>query len=79
MTRWSSRATTTSRPSIHQECFLDSDTHSTCPWKGEASYRTIEVDGKSNEDATWFYPDPKDAAAEIKDQFAFWKGVRVED
>ncbi len=64
--------------SIHGEYFLDSDTHTICPWKGEASYKTIQVDGHSNPDAAWFYPAPKDAAAEIKDRFAFWHGVTVE-
>ena len=65
--------------SIEERYFLASDTHSTCPWKGEASYKTVEVGGERNEDAAWYYPAPKDAAAEIKDHFAFWKGVRVED
>jgi uncharacterized protein (DUF427 family) len=64
--------------SIHTEHFVESDTHSTCPWKGEASYKTIEVDGQTNPDAAWYYPAPKDAAAEIKDRYAFWKGVQVE-
>ena len=64
--------------SIHEEYFLDSDTHTICPWKGEASYRTIEVAGQTNPDAAWYYPAPKDAAAQIKDYFAFWKGVEVE-
>ena len=64
--------------SIHEEYFLDSDTNTICPWKGEASYKTIEVAGQSNRDAAWFYPSPKDAAAQIKDYFAFWKGVEVE-
>lgn len=64
--------------SINAEYFTDSDTHSVCPWKGTASYKTIEVDGEQNADAAWFYPEPKDAAAEIKDRFAFWKGVQVE-
>jgi uncharacterized protein (DUF427 family) len=63
--------------SVKAEYFSDSPTHSTCPWKGEASYKTIEVDGDTNADAAWFYPDPKDAAAEIKDHYAFWKGVEV--
>ena len=63
--------------SIHEEYFLDSDTHTICPWKGEASYRTIEVAGQTNPDAAWYYPAPKDAAAQIKDYFAFWKGVEV--
>jgi uncharacterized protein (DUF427 family) len=65
--------------SIHEQYFLDSDTHTICPWKGEASYRTIEVAGQSNPDAAWYYRAPKDAAAEIKDHFAFWHGVEVED
>jgi uncharacterized protein (DUF427 family) len=70
--------------SIRAEYFSDSDTHSICPWKGEASYKTIEVNGQSNPDAAWFYPDPKDAdysgssAAQFKDRVAFWKGVTVE-
>jgi uncharacterized protein (DUF427 family) len=64
--------------SIDAQYFTDSDTHSICPWKGTASYKTIEVDGQSNPDAAWYYPEPKDAAAEIKDRFAFWKGVTVE-
>jgi uncharacterized protein (DUF427 family) len=55
-----------------------SDTRSTCPWKGEASYYTLQVDGSRNPDAAWYYPAPKKAAAEIKDRVAFWKGVVVE-
>jgi uncharacterized protein (DUF427 family) len=65
--------------SIREEYFADSDTHTTCPWKGEASYKTIEVDGQRNEDAAWYYPSPKDAASNIKDYFAFWRGVSVEE
>jgi uncharacterized protein (DUF427 family) len=64
--------------SINEQYFSDSDTHTTCPWKGEASYKSITVEGETNADAAWFYPEPKDAAAEIKDRFAFWKGVSVE-
>ncbi len=56
----------------------DSATTSVCPWKGTASYVSVEVDGQTNKDAGWFYPQPKDAAAEIKDRVAFWKGVVVE-
>ncbi len=63
---------------IKREYFVETPTHTTCPWKGLASYYTVVVDGKSNRDAAWFYPDPKPAAAEIKDYVAFWKGVRVE-
>jgi uncharacterized protein (DUF427 family) len=54
-----------------------SDTTSVCPWKGTASYHSIEVDGAINRDAAWFYPEPKDAAAEIRGRVAFWKGVEV--
>ena len=65
--------------SLHRAYFSSSDTHTTCPWKGEAAYYTIEVDGEVNRDAAWYYPDPKPAAAEIKDRVAFWKGVTVRE
>jgi len=65
--------------SIKEEYFKSSNTHSTCPWKGEASYYSLEVDGEKNEDAAWYYPEPKDAAKNIKDSVAFWKGVTVEE
>ncbi len=55
----------------------DSATHSICPWKGTASYYSLEVDGKENKDAAWFYPEPKEAAKEIGGRLAFWKGVTV--
>ena len=64
---------------VKKEFFTPSDSQSTCPWKGEASYFNIEVDGKVNKDAAWYYPQPKDAAREIKDYVAFWKGVKVEE
>ena len=64
--------------SIKKEFFEASDTTSTCPWKGEASYYSLNVGGARNEDAAWYYPAPKDAAAEIKDHVAFWRGVVVE-
>lgn len=63
--------------SIARDHFSDSATHSTCPWKGEASYYDVVVNGTVNKDAAWFYPQPKDAAAEIRDHVAFWKGVEV--
>ena len=63
--------------SIVSEYFEASGTHSHCPWKGEASYKTLVVDGKRNADAAWYYPDPKPKAAAIKDRIAFWKGVTV--
>ncbi|PHN03321.1 DUF427 domain-containing protein [Flavilitoribacter nigricans] len=64
---------------IRPEYFKNSSRQTTCPWKGQASYYTIEVDGKTNQDAAWYYPDPKAAAARIKDRVAFWRGVEVVD
>lgn len=58
--------------------FQDSDTHTTCPWKGVASYYTLVVDGKENKDAAWYYPEPKPAARQIAGHIAFWRGVTVE-
>jgi len=63
---------------IKREYFKPSETHTTCGWKGEASYYTLEVAGQRNADAAWFYPDPKPAANNIKGYIAFWKGVTVE-
>lgn len=65
------------RASLHEEHFRPSDAHSVCPWKGTASYLSITVDGEDNPDAAWFYPEPKDAAAQIRDRVAFWRGVEV--
>ncbi|MCH7771428.1 MAG: DUF427 domain-containing protein [Bacteroidetes bacterium] len=65
--------------SVNREYFKDSETRSTCPWKGEASYYNIEVDGKTNLDAAWYYPEPKPAANNIKNYVAFWNGVEVTD
>lgn len=58
--------------SINKEYFKSSDTHSTCPWKGKASYYSLEVDGERANDAAWYYPEPKDAAQQIKDHVAFY-------
>jgi uncharacterized protein (DUF427 family) len=52
-------------------------TTSVCPWKGTASYYSLKVNGSTNQDAVWYYPDPKPAAAQIRDRVAFWKGVKV--
>ena len=52
-------------------------THTICPWKGEASYYDVVANGETNSDAAWFYPEPKEAAHEIKDHVAFWKGVTL--
>jgi uncharacterized protein (DUF427 family) len=65
--------------SVNRAYFRDSSTHTTCPWKGVASYYSVVVDGQTNQDAAWYYPDPKDAANQIKDHVAFWKGVKVEE
>jgi uncharacterized protein (DUF427 family) len=64
--------------SVDRSLLVESNTHSTCPWKGEASYYSITVDGQVNDDAAWYYPSPKDAAAEIKDRVAFWRGVTIQ-
>lgn len=63
--------------SLNRSCFAESDHRTTCGWKGEASYYHVVVDGETNQDAAWYYPAPKDAAANIKDHVAFWKGVEV--
>lgn len=65
--------------SINKEFFKSSETHSVCPWKGTASYYTIEVDGKENKDAAWYYPEVSELAKGIKNRVAFWKGVKIED
>jgi len=65
--------------SIQREFFKDSDHSSFCGWKGDASYYSIEVDGKLNKDAAWYYADPMDRAKEIKGYVGFWKGVEVID
>lgn len=64
--------------SINKEYFQESDTHTTCPWKGVASYYSIEVDGQVNKDAAWYYPTAKEKAKEIEGYVAFWRGVEVE-
>lgn len=63
---------------VNQQYFKESDTHTTCPWKGVASYYTLEVEGQVNKDAAWYYPQTKDAAKNIEGYVAFWKGVKVE-
>ena len=63
--------------SVNRDYFKPSDTHTRCPWKGEASYWHIQVDGKENTNAAWHYPEPKQAAMNIKGYIAFWKGVEV--
>jgi len=63
--------------SVKMEHLKASDTHTTCPWKGLASYYTVSVDGQENPDSAWYYPQPKDAAKEIANYVAFWRGVKV--
>ena len=64
--------------SVKKEFMKPSDKHTTCPWKGIASYYDVEVDNETNQDAAWYYPDPKDGAKTIKGYVAFWRGVSVE-
>lgn len=63
--------------SVKQECLKPSDTTSVCPWKGTANYYHLVCDGQQNDDAAWYYADPKPEAANIKGRVAFWKGVEV--
>ncbi len=65
------------RASVDEAFVTPSATTSVCPWKGTATYLSLAVDGQENPDAAWTYPEPKDAAAEIRDHVAFWKGVEV--
>jgi uncharacterized protein (DUF427 family) len=64
--------------SINKQFFQSSNTHTTCPWKGQASYYTIVVDGQENKDAAWYYPQTKEKAKNIEGYIAFWRGVKVE-
>jgi len=64
--------------SLNREHFEANDNTSVCPWKGTASYYDVVVDGKRNADAAWYYPEPKEAAAQIRGHVAFWRGVTVE-
>lgn len=64
--------------SVNRTYVRESTTHTTCPWKGVASYYDVVVDGQTNKDAAWYYPEPKDAARQIAGHVAFWRGVRVE-
>ena len=65
--------------SVNREYLQSSNTHTRCPWKGDASYYNLVIDGETNKDAAWYYPEPKDAAAAIKNRIAFWRGVKVQD
>ena len=63
---------------VKREFLRDSSTHTICGWKGTASYYDVVVNGETNQDAAWYYPEPKPEAANIKGYIAFWKGVKVE-
>ncbi len=63
--------------SVKKEYLKNSDTHTVCHWKGTASYYNIEVDGKANNDAAWYYPQPSNLASGIKGRVAFWRGVQI--
>ncbi len=65
------------RHSLVEEFFKESETTTFCGWKGEANYFDIEINGELNKDAAWYYVNPKDAAKEIKDRVAFWRGVVI--
>lgn len=62
---------------IKKEFFKKSESHTHCPWKGQASYYNLEVNGKKNRDAAWFYPETSHAAKAIEGYVAFWKGVKI--
>lgn len=64
--------------SVKKEFLRESATHTICSWKGKASYYSLDVNGQTNTDAAWFYPEPKSAAKQVTDRIAFWKGVKVE-
>src|SRR4051812_19554403 len=63
--------------SLRRVYFRPSDHHTVCGWKGTASYYHVEVDGKVNENAAWYYPEPREAARQVAGRVAFWKGVQV--
>jgi uncharacterized protein (DUF427 family) len=63
--------------SLRSEHFEASETRTTCPWKGVASYYHVVVDGRRNQDAAWYYPDPRPAAERIRGRVAFWRGVEL--
>ena len=64
--------------SVNRDYLQASSKHTTCPWKGEASYYSVVVNGETNQDAAWYYPEPKTAAAEIQNHVAFWRGIKVD-
>ena len=67
------------RGALRSQYFSDSQATSVCPWKGTASYLNVNVEGETNRDAAWYYPEPKTAAESIRGRIAFWRGVKVEE
>lgn len=65
--------------SVDPELLVPSDTHTTCPWKGVASYYSLDVNGDKNTDAVWYYPNPSAQAEMVRDRVAFWKGVQIRE
>ena len=65
--------------SLNKDHVVESPTTTNCPWKGQAKYYTLQVEGTENKDAAWYYPDPKKEAAEIRGRVAFWKGVQIKE
>ena len=65
------------RDSLSSDYFVASDHESYCPWKGTASYYSLQVEGNTNENAAWYYADPKPDASMVADRVAFWRGVEV--
>ncbi|MEO9483078.1 MAG: DUF427 domain-containing protein [Ekhidna sp.] len=65
--------------SIKKEYFKETSTHTVCPWKGTASYYSVDVNGEENKDAAWYYPETSELAKNIKGYVAFWNGVKVEN
>jgi uncharacterized protein (DUF427 family) len=62
---------------LNRDLIVDSTTKTSCPWKGQASYYSLQVNGTENRDAVWYYPSPKSGAEAVQDRVAFWKGVQV--
>jgi len=65
--------------SVKNEFLKESNTTSVCPWKGKANYYSLDINGEINEDAAWYYAEPKEKAKEIRGRIAFWKGVKIAD
>ncbi len=64
---------------VRRDVLRESSHHTSCPWKGRASYYSLDVDGRVNEDAAWFYPDPLAGAEAVAGRIAFWRGVQIDE